>query len=189
MLFHGEKINAIVLPEVARKTLLDHCFRKLSGEYFEGEESEKKAYGLIGGRIIEGFLYMCHIAPLTHNSRSVGLEKKRMDGLLNQHAEASETPLARRGWVAEPLETLQINQSLLEKELELVAAYHMHRVPWDNDPCRELPTHLDTVLAADSGLFTVIISTVNPEKPIIRAFYEGFPDKEIPMMFHPLEGV
>ena len=64
----------------------------------------------------------------------------------------------------------------------LLGAYHMHRVAWQDDPLRDMPTALDTILAADSGMLIFIISMVKVNQPTIRAFYEGKPDLEIPII-------
>ena len=57
----------------------------------------------------------------------------------------------------------------------------MHRVGWAHDVKRDTPTILDAVLARNSEMIMFIISTVDPEKPVMRAFYEGISDKEIPL--------
>jgi hypothetical protein len=46
---------------------------------------------------------------------------------------------------------------------------------------REKPTELDTVLAKDTELFMLIVSVIDPKKPVVRAFFEGCPDKEVPI--------
>lgn len=179
MIFQEKEISKIFLGDQERQVLLAHCMRKLNQQYIENEVQERKAYGLIGGHVKEGVLYIGQIAPLYQNSRSMGEDKKHMDSMLGEHAQASETPLEKRGWVADPIETITIINDFDSNDLELVGAYHMHRVAWDNDPTREGPSALDTELAKESQLFVFIISLVKPELPVIRAFYEGFPDQEI----------
>lgn len=179
MNFLNQTIHKITLPKAQREALLAHCIRKLNQQYLDHEIKERKAYGLIGGKIINDSLYIEKIAPLYKNTRTEGEDKKYMDGALNSYAQASETPLAQRGWVAHPEETLDILTDFASDSLEIVGAYHMHRVSWENDVTRERPSVLDTELAKDSGLFAFIISVVNPKVPVIRAFYEGFPDQEL----------
>ena len=179
MIFRNQKIHKIILPNDQKDVLLRHCVRKLNQEYIDGEVKERKAYGLIGGKIVGDALHIGHIAPLYKNSRTAGDDKKHMDHMLDEYAQASETPLEQRGWVADADETITIVGECLEKGFELVGAYHMHRVAWENDPTREKPSTLDTELAKDSELFAFIISMINPSKPIIRAFYEGFPEQEL----------
>ena len=49
----------------------------------------------------------------------------------------------------------------------------MHRVPWGDIPRRDTCTALDTALARESGLWAFILSMVDPERPVLRAFFEG----------------
>ena len=170
------------MPKDQREVFISHCLRKLNQKYLEHESKERKAYGLIGGRVEDNVLCIGAIAPLYKNSREHSDEKRYMDEVLGKHAQASETPLPQRGWVADADETINILGEFGAKGLELIAAYHMHRVPWENDPTRETPTELDTVLAEGSGLFTFIIATINPDMPVIRAFYEGYIDQELPIV-------
>ena len=87
----------------------------------------------------------------------------------------------KRAWVADPAESRRILMEFARKGMELVGTYHMHRVGWESDPLRDTPTKLDTVLAEDSEVLLVIVSTVDPERPIVRAFYDGIPDQEVPI--------
>jgi hypothetical protein len=105
-----------------------------------------------------------------------------MDQLMAQHAIPSETPLSKRGWVADPEELHEITRNIQEANLLLLGTYHMHRVAWPDDPLRDRPTTLDTILGADSNMMMFIISMVKSEEPLIRVFYEGKPDKEIPIV-------
>jgi hypothetical protein len=99
-----------------------------------------------------------------------------------EHAIPSETPLEKRGWVAEPQEFLKIIRLLQKNNMILLGAYHMHRVAWPDDPLRDTPTDLDTVLAAGSRMLIFIISMVKADQPVMRAFYEGRPDMEIDIL-------
>ena len=101
---------------------------------------------------------------------------------LARHAVPSETPLSKRGWVAAPEELLKVIRGIQQENLLLLGSYHMHRVAWPDDPLRDTPTTLDTVLGAESNMLVFIISMVNSEEPLIRAFYEGKPDREIPIV-------
>jgi hypothetical protein len=88
----------------------------------------------------------------------------------------------KRGWVAEPQELLQIIRLMQKDNLVLLGAYHMHRVAWPDDPLRDTPTGLDSVLAAGSRMLIFIISMVKADQPVMRAFYEGRPDMEIDIL-------
>ena len=179
MLFQNVKINDIVLPDEQRNKLVQHCLRKLNEDFLGWETKEKKAFGLIGGKIVGNALCINYIQPLYENWRTYKDYKEYMDKILAQYAELSETPLANRGWIANPYEIEKMLKECTAQKIELIGTYHMHRVPWKHDLTRELPTKLDSVLAKDSELFTVIISAVNPAKMIIRAFYESIPEQEI----------
>jgi len=48
-------------------------------------------------------------------------------------------------------------------------------------PGRDTPTTLDAVLARESEMLMFIVSMVKPERPIIRAFYEGIKEQELPV--------
>ena len=89
------------------------------------------------------------------------------------------TSAKHRGWIAEPEELLEKTRLMQKDNLILLGAYHIHRVAWPDDPLRDTPTALDTVLAADSKMLIFIISQVNVDQPVLRAFYEGKPDKEV----------
>ena len=99
-----------------------------------------------------------------------------------EYAIPSETPLAKRGWIADPEELLENVRIMQQENLLLLGAYHMHRVAWPDDPLRETPTTLDTILAAESRMLIFIISMVKTDQPVMRAFYEGDPDREVPIL-------
>jgi len=122
------------------------------------------------------------VAPLRVNARYVEPYKSMMDQAMSRYAIASETPLERRGWVADPSEARRILSGFDGDDLELVGNYHMHRVAWPHDPLRDTPAELDTVLAEGSVAFMFIVSVVNPSKPIVRAFYEGMHSAEVPII-------
>ena len=105
-----------------------------------------------------------------------------MDTAMDRHATPSTTPFSQRGWVAHPAELDSALNSLRQQGMRLVGNYHMHRVAWEHDPLRDEPTELDTVLGRASRMFMFIISMVRPERPIIRAFFEGIKELEIPVV-------
>lgn len=176
-----EHIRSIRIPSHLRDEMISHCRRKLLGNYLPGEGQSPKAFGLIGGTVDGSSVKAEIVTPLYKNARECGETKLQMDQALNQHGTPSQTPFDQRGWVAEQEELDKALQILLEKGLRLVGNYHMHRVAWEHDPQRDTPTKLDTVLGDSSRMFMLIISMVNPESPIIRAFFEGNNDCEIPV--------
>lgn len=172
----------ILLGPAQRRILIAHCLRKLRGEYQVGESAEKKAYGLLAGTVENETLTISACLPLRKNARSSGRFKTIMDEAMEEFAIPSETPLDRRGWVADPEELMAAVRGFHATGLHLVGTYHMHRVGWPHDPLRDTPTDLDTRLAAGGGLVMLIISVVRPEHPILRAFYDGLPEMELPIL-------
>ncbi|MDX1775927.1 MAG: hypothetical protein R3297_05050 [Desulfobulbales bacterium] len=173
--------SRIILPADQLRTVYEHCRRKLAGRYFADESPEQKAFGLVAGRQSKQGFTVSRCFPLLKNARQIEPYKSFMDNIMTRYAVPSETPLARRGWVADPQELLASVKECQRENLLLLGAYHMHRVAWQDDPRRDTPTVLDSILAADSGMLIFIISMINTDRPIIRAFYEGNPDMEIPI--------
>ena len=169
----------IYLPAVHRQEIIDHCLRKLSGNYLNGEEQNLKAYGLLAGEKAPGQITIKACLPLLRNARAVEPHRSFMDEMMQKHAIVSETPLAKRGWVADPDELSQAVAEFKRQGLSLVGSYHMHRVAWDHDHTRDTSTTLDTILGLDSRLIMFIVSVVKPEQPLIRAFFEGIEDQEV----------
>lgn len=170
----------IAFPDEQREVILGHCRRALEA-FHAGESDEGKAFGLVFGKVSGKVVAVGNCFPLQRNVRSQSPYKEYMDKVMAEHAIPSVTPLDRRGWVADPQELFARIRECRELGLELVGAYHMHRVGWKHDPVRDTPTKLDTVLAKESGLIMFVISMVQPEHPIIRAFYEGVLEKEFPI--------
>ena len=175
----------IIFPENHLQTVFNHCRRKLSERFVQDETRERKAFGLLAGTK-DGLTFTIEKCfPLLKNVRAQATYKEYMDRVMAQHAVPSETPLFQRGWIADPEELVNYVKQIQKDNLLLLGTYHMHRVAWPDDPRRDTPTTLDTVLAGDSRMLLFIVSMVNPEQPIIRAFYEGDPDREIPIILEP----
>jgi len=181
MNFTPGSIDKIILPAPLWESLLAHCRRKLKGDYLPGEAQEPKAFGVVGGRISGKVLYVEAVAPLLNNSRGERSQKGYMDEMMERHAIPSETPLSRRGWTADPDELRERLMEFKEIGCRLIASYHMHRVSWEHDPKRETPTELDEILGSDSRMFMFIIAMIDPQKPVIRAFFEGRDAFEVPI--------
>jgi hypothetical protein len=175
------QINRIIMPDSIWQEILAHGKRKLAGDYLPGESQGKRAYGIIAGSQNENLLEVARVLPGKTNVRSEEPYKTYMDRSMAQHAVPSKTPLSKRGWVIDPLEVKECYDICDRENLIVLGTYHMHIVPWEGDPIRDTPTHLDTVLARNSCLFQFIISMVDITNPIIRAFYEGQSEKEVPI--------
>lgn len=171
-------VHTIVFVRREYDELLTHARRKLRGAYLPEEETERKAYGLVAGRHKEGHIEVTHVFPLRRNLRSDPQYKPAMDRLMAEAAIPSETPLARRGWVAHPDEVRGVEHACDESGSVVLGSYHMHRVAWPHDPRRDTCTVLDTRLAESSGLWMLILSMVDPDRPVLRAFFEGRNDHE-----------
>jgi hypothetical protein len=166
-------VTEVAFPAALHRRLVDHGWRKLAGVWLPDEEQAPKAYGLVGG-IVEGRrALVTHVLPLRNNLRDRPEFKPEVDRIMADVAVPSETPTDRRGWVADPLEVLAAERRCDAEGSVLFGAYHMHRVAWARDPRRDTCTELDRCLARHSGLWTFILSLVDPDRPVLRAFFEG----------------
>ncbi len=177
----SNKLTKIHLPDCQFQTMVEHCRRKLAGRYLEHEIEEPKAFGILGGRVDHQLLTIAHTIPLLKNARRQ-FDKSFMDDVMAAHAVPSETPLKQRGWIADPGEIDSALSVLRSKGMRMVGTYHMHRLAWNHDKIRDTPTELDTFLGSQSRMFMFIISMVTPDKPLIRAFFEGIPTQELPII-------
>jgi len=173
----------IKLPGNCLDTLTGHCRRKLEGEYLPGEDRDLKAFGLLAGQRQDDSAIVARCFPLLHNARQSAAYRDFMDRMMTEHAIPSVTPFAERGWVADPEELTGILRGCREHGLVLLGSYHMHRIPWPQDPIRDTPTTLDTILGDKSRLLMFIVSMVDPSKPTIRAFAEGDVSREVPIHY------
>lgn len=171
----------IIFPDSCQQTIFDHCYRKLSGNYLACETNECKAFGIIAGTKVENTIRVERCFPLMKNVRLQEPYKKYLDKVMEEYAIPSETPLSRRGWVADPEELTEVINECQSNYLTMLGSYHMHRVPWEHDRLRETPTTLDAILGEKSRMIMFIVAMVNPEQPVIRAFYEGVLAQELPV--------
>lgn len=171
----------IVLPETGRRNIVEHCRGTLEA-YHRGRAEECKAFGLICGTVTGRVITVADCLPLYNNVRSQPPYKEQMDRVMAEHAIPSQTPLDRRGWVADPTELFDRIRVCRSKGQALLGTYHMHWVGWAHDPVRDTPTALDAVLARESELLMCIVSMVDPVRPIIRVFYEGKKEEELPVV-------
>ncbi|MGH3977535.1 MAG: hypothetical protein ACRDRZ_00805 [Pseudonocardiaceae bacterium] len=176
-----DQVREIVVPAVWYAQLVQHARRKLAGEYLPDEEAAPKAYGLLGGRFQAQRMVVTLVFPLRRNLRHAAAYKSHVDQLMDEVAVPSETPTDKRGWVSDPTEVLAAERECEARDSVLFGSYHMHRVAWDHDPKRDCCTELDTRLAEDSGLWAFILSMVDPDRPVLRAFFEGHNEREAPV--------
>lgn len=179
MLNYTDKLH-IHLPPAGRGIILDHCHQALD-LFNRGDVEKGKAFGLVFGARDGSNLIVASCFPLQRNVRSKSPYKEYMDRVMAEHAIPSVTPLEKRGWVADPEELFARIRECRNLDQILLGTYHMHRVGWEHDSKRDTPTRLDTVLAEESGLIMFIVSMVDPGRPVIRAFYEGMKEQEVPI--------
>ena len=160
--------------------VLSHCTRKTLGLFLENEIQEKKAYGMLLVKKIgdSDAWKITDVIPLYKNCRETD-GKLYMDDLMTRFAIPSTTPFEKRGWFVDKGELADILYKCNANNLEIIGSYHMHRVPWEHDSVRDTPTLLDKILAEDTGLLMMIISTVDINNPKARIFYEGNIEKEV----------
>lgn len=178
-------IDQVWLPASWYEIILDHAARKLDGRYVTGETPERMAFGLIAGTIEGREATVTAVFPLLRNLRQVEPHRREMDAFIARHAVASETENGRRGWVADPFELLAADELCDRRGWVRFGSYHTHRVGWPHDPLRDTCTELDRALAAGSDQWMFILSVVDRDRPILRAFYEGCNDDEAPVHLIP----
>ena len=177
-----DKANQIILPEPQWQEIVKHGESKLAGDNLSSETGVRKVYGLVAGTQNERTLIVECVFPAKKNVRDQEPYKTYMDRMLELHAIPSKTPLSGRGWITDPKELKGCYDKCDREQLVVLGTYHMHVVPWKHDPLRDTPTHLDAILARNTGLFSFIVSMVDISRPTIRAFYEGLADKEVPIL-------
>ena len=175
---HLAGVREIRLAPAHYTTLLQHARRKLAGEHRPGETRERKAFGLLAGAVTAACAQTTAVVPLARNLRHETPHRSQIDVLSRALAVPSQTPLERRGWLADPKELMAAEQQCDRAGTLIFASYHMHRVGWASDPRRETCTALDEALARDSGLWMLVLSMVDPDRPVLRAFFEGDNDRE-----------
>ena len=171
----------IELPNACWEEIISHCRRKLNGKFIGDESAEKKAFGLVAGNQEDSRIIVKRCFVLKKNARYQLPYSEYMNKVLARHAIPSETELDKRGWVADPQELMEAIKECQEEELIILGTYHMHRVAWQNDAIRDTPTELDRILANESRMIMFVVSMVEPDKPLMRAFYEGILAQEIPI--------
>lgn len=168
-----DRVREIRLAAGAYDALLAHARRKLRGEHRPGETRERKAFGLLAGRIDGERIETTDVVALARNLRHEDPYRAQIDAMVHALAVPSETPLQRRGWLADPAELLAAQQRCDAAGTLIFGSYHMHRVGWPADPRRETCTALDEALARGCGLWMLVLSMVDPARPVLRAFFEG----------------
>jgi hypothetical protein len=180
-----EEVTEIRLPRPHFASVVSHACRKLTGHYLAGEQAERKAFGLLAGRQRGTVIEVTAVFPLIVNLRHDSGHRSAMDEIVGAHAIPSETPLEQRGWLANPDEVIAAERACDEYEWVMFGNYHTHRVAWPHDAMRDSCTALDRILATDTCQWTFILSVVDLDRPVLRAYYEGRNDNEAPVRVLP----
>lgn len=175
------QIEEIVCPRMLYTSIIAHAVRKFTDHYLDGETPEHKAFGMLAGHQTGGRMRTSGVFPLLVNLRHDPSYRTDMNGIVENHAIASQTPMDRRGWIADGRELMAIERICDATGAVVFGNYHTHRVAWPHDPLRDTCTELDKVLAGDSGQWTFILSVVDLHCPRLRAFYEGDNAREAPI--------
>ncbi len=171
-------VSEIRMPRAQYASVVGHACRKLEGHYIEGERPERKAFGLLAGVQRGAVLEVTGVFPLIANLRFDDRHREDFDELVDAYAIPSQTPAEQRGWVADPREVIAAERSCDDAGWILFGNYHTHRVPWPDDPWRDSCTRLDRELAEGTGQWTFILSAVDLDRPILRAYFEGGNERE-----------
>jgi len=175
-------VRAIEMADRQRSQLIAHAARKLRGDYEAAETPVPQAFGLLAGVARGSALVTTDVLPLRRNLRTDPARGADLDAVVRELAIESSTPLERRGWIAAPEEVMEAQERCDADGTVLFGSYHAHKVPWPQDPLRDTPTALDTALGEGQGLWMLILSMVDPERPILRAFWEGRPEAEAKLL-------
>lgn len=178
-------VEELRLDPQQHETIVEHGRRKLGGPYLDGETPERQAFGLLAGRVEGAAIETTAVYPLRRNMRHEGSFKETMDATVTELGVPSKTPLDRRGWMADPRELLEVHRRAEEDGALVYGSYHMHKVGWDHDPLRDTPTRLDAALVEGQGIWMLILSLVDPARPILRAFFEGRKEREARIVVRP----
>jgi hypothetical protein len=171
-------VTHIRMAEDLHETVIEHGRRKVAGVHMPGETPERKAFGLLAGAAIRHCAEITHVFPIPRNVRAKPPFKDDIDELCFELAVPSETPLEQRGWLIDPQDLFAVQQTCDAAGVALVGSYHTHRVGWDTDPVRDGCTALDQELARGTSLWMFVLSLVDTEHPILRAYFEGDNDRE-----------
>jgi acyl carrier protein len=167
-------VRTIAVAAMHRRTIVEHARRKLARRYDADETPERQAFGLLGGRLLEAAsIAITDVFPLRRNLRGDPVRGAAVDAVVRDLARSSPTPLDRRGWLAESREVIAAQERCDVGGAVLFASYHVHKTPWEDDPVRDTPTALDAALGEGQGLWMLVLSMVKPDRPILRAFWEG----------------
>lgn len=173
-------IKDILFPRSLYGEFVEHCRRKFRAEYQTDEHHERQAFGLLGGSIEDGGdrIVISHVFPLIRNMRHSELYADHVTALMEKIGPGSaEFPNCARGWVSNPREVLTAERACDGAGSLLFGNYHMHTV--SGDRC----TPADRQLGEGNSMWSFIVSMVDTERYIVRAYYEGRNEREAVIRF------
>jgi len=146
--------------------LINICKEKLNKKY--PKNKNPKSFGAIIGKKFQDKILIKEIVPLEHDLRQKEPYKSYMEKMISIYSKPC--PYCKpedRGWVADIEEVKKIEQTSLQRGLEIIAFYHMHRCPLPID-MSELHM-LDAMLANPKYLSAIVDMT--KQIPVIRFFH------------------
>jgi proteasome lid subunit RPN8/RPN11 len=169
----NSSIQSVRISDRNYRKIVYHCVRKLVGHYSDNETEEKKAYGVIGGKIKKDIAYIQQIIEFRNNYRNSPDISEQMNQLIKDVAIPTQTSTEERAWVASPEEIFPITEYFEEKGLDLIGTYHMHHELGD------AATDLDRHLGKDTDMIMFIVHIGKDHRASMRAFYEAVNEIDI----------
>lgn len=152
--------------------IINHCVRKLNGDFYNDETKEKQAFGAIVGKNNCDSFIITKVICLKKNYRYEQETSKKMNSYIEKYAIPGGFDISERAWAIDPIELNSILLSLSAGE-DFLGTYHMHSdISWKGDYPKYLPTNLDRKLNINSGLIN-LIAYIGKDTKKIRAFYES----------------
>jgi hypothetical protein len=173
-------VSEVLFPRDLYGAFVEHCRRKFRAEYEPGEHHERQAFGLLGGAVERGGerIVISHVFPLIRNMRHSELYADDITALMEKIGPGSaEFPNCARGWVSNPRELMAAERTCDRSGSVLFGNYHMHTM--SGDRC----TPADRQLGEGNSMWSFIVSMVDTERYIVRAYYEGRNEREAPIRF------
>lgn len=163
----------VIFPSPLYGLMISHAIRKISRHFLPDETPEAKAFGLLAGRRSSHEVEVCSVIPLMKNMRRDPRRSAEMDATVDRFAIPSDTPNESRGWIANDREVLAAEDFCDRHGWVVFGNYHTHRVAWPGDPDRDSCTELDRVLAQGTDAYVFIVSVVDLDRPLVRAYLEA----------------
>lgn len=153
------EVEELVFPRHVYWQIVAHARRKLSGRYLPGEEPAPVAYGAVGGRLVNGSGEVTRAVPLAAE-RPLG---SLLDDVTVRPRTGPGTPPRRR------------QDAVLFGGYQAGSATSRHAGPGRRR------SHVESDVAAGSGLWMFVLSMVEAEIPVLNAHFEGDRTRQAPV--------